>query len=159
MKIISLLLLTLLVGCTTTPKKKSDHYKNIVSGFIVGAILGSVNVPENENPAAHMALWGSTTAALAGAYSISKDDLDEEVERLKKSNNLLRESIADGQEQPQNILDRGKNMLLERPVPEEFRAYVVPGRWEVYEAIIPDGNGSLVKGKQIRIIPPKITPR
>lgn len=159
MKVLFLLSLILMVGCSTTKMNwKSKTYSTMATSAVLGGAAGAALAPEGDSKSAHGMLWGAVASSIAAVTMIAlMDDKDSYQEKERKR---VEELLNNNKPAPKPIMQMGKN-LFESPLPDEMKNVISPGQWKKYkiDEWVQDQSNPNVwfhKDLMFEIIPPQI---
>ena len=155
--IVALMAITFLSGCAT------NRAKALWTGAIIGSIgatVGALTAPKNENPTGHAVLWGGVGAAAGVTAGMFLFDEQKRSDELARQNEVLQKSLSglSGHDPNEKLLFES-NAAFEKAVPQEYRHLVRPGQWSVYQldSWTLQGENTLVhQDKMIRLLPPEL---
>jgi len=151
--------LLFLSGCATNRAKAL--WTGVLLGS-VGATVGALTAPQNENPTGHAVLWGGAGAAAGLAAGMFLFDEQKRSDELTRQNDVLKKSLSGlsggDATSGEKVLFESDNSF-EKAVPKEYRHLVRPGQWSVYQldTWTLQGENTLVhQDKMIRLLPPEL---
>lgn len=99
--LIALLSLTMLLGCSTSSKKR-----NAISGvaFIGGTLVGGASAPPDEKKEMHAIYWGSLVGLSAALISNLYINDDKELESVRDENERLKKELEMMSQGPTSLL-------------------------------------------------------
>lgn len=166
MKTISVLICLSLLssGCATMSNRSKTLLAMVGTGIIAGSIAAS-KAPDDESSVAHAAVWGGTTAAVAGAVGLFLFDeqaKSQEAERkLQVAQHELDAFRGESSTDAQHPYAQSDSSL-ERDLPSEYRSLVRPGKWSIYKVnnwTLQGENTIVHQDKILRIEPAHFQPQ
>ena len=159
---ITFILFFSLTNCATnTPREKTLIAMGVAG--IAGGVLGAATTPDDENVSTHMAMWAGIGAATAGVASLFVFDSDKENKERERQIEVLHNEVAvlrgeSGSTNSSKEIFRSGS-TLEKDVPAEYRGFVKPGGWEIYQVDQWVNGGDHIRIHQDKIFklePPQI---
>lgn len=161
-RIILIILVSTLSSCATMSNRTKTIVTSIGAGIVAGTIAANL-APKDENPIAHAAVWGGSTAAataIVGLFIFDEQSRSYEFERkLQVSESEL--AVFRSESKEGNHLLYDSESALGRDLPSEYKSLVRPGKWSIYRINqwISQGENNFVhQDKIIRIEPPQFQP-
>jgi hypothetical protein len=160
---ITIILLIGVLGCATTKTGKVIE-ATVYSALACGAI-GSNSAPRDESSTAHGLLWGGLCGTAAGVISQYVYGDEKELKSLRDKNAEFQQIISDYQMEKGTLGKSDSKSpwyqadLFERPIPEEFKASVIPAKWRLKKVVKPSkgkGGSAITIGKELEIIPAQL---
>ena len=117
-------------GCATLSNRAKTILLMVGAGS-VGATVGALTAPADENKAAHGLMWGGASAAVAGASGLFLFDSESDKEKLSAENRRLSAELERFSKETEPIpvgsVRDGADM------PSQVRELIHPGRWQLYQ--------------------------
>lgn len=151
-------------GCASMSNRTKTLITMAGTGIIVGTIAAN-KAPIDENPLAHAAVWGGTSAAVAGAISLYVFDEQKKSEELERKLGVAQRELdslrGEGPGLSQIPIAQSDSSFA-KDIPAEYRSLVRPGGWSLYKInnwIVQGENTLIHQDKLLRITPPHFQPQ